>query len=76
MAGRIIPVVAMGVAAVFLIVFLLQSLLSLSAALNEATNTLNSLESRLATRQTSESALKNYYEDRYLAKARVLAYIL
>ena len=75
-AAKVLPVTAMGLAAVFVMCFFVQSLLSLSSSLTESEAVLDSLQSRMASLQSSESVLKDYYEDRYLAKARVLAYVL
>ena len=73
---RVLPVALTGVLLLFGACYYVQMLLSLSNAVNESADALRSVEVRINNRKLFQDTVRQYYEQQYLAKARILAYIL
>lgn len=73
---KVFPVMLVGLCLLFGVTYYVQTLLALNNAINESTYALEEIKIRIDDRQQFRNTIKTYYEDRYLAKARLLAYIL
>ena len=73
---KILPVMLIGTAAVFFITFYTQTLLEISNAVEECSVSVREMESKYEESTETREAVTAYYNNSYLAKARVLSYLL
>ena len=75
-AARVLPITAASLVFLCGTCFYVQSLLALNTAISESTSLLEDIERRIDDRQEFQGTILSYYNERYLAKAKMLAFIL
>ena len=75
-AKKTFPVSAIGLVLIFFVSLYVQTLLSLSGAVSSAKNAVSEAETKINASTEMEEMISGYYEERYLAKAELIAYIL
>lgn len=73
---KIFPLMLAGILLIFCISFYTQTLLEISQSISDSTAALDEVAGRYAESVTSRETIKTYYDNRFLAKAKLLAYIL
>ena len=74
--GKVFPLMLAGVLVMFGISFYTQTLLEISEGVDKSRIALDEVSSRYTESQTSREIIENYYNDRSLSKARLIAFLL
>ena len=73
---KVVPLMVAGVLIIFVISFYSQTLLDISEAIASSEVALDDIIGRYAQSSENRNVILNYYNNHYLAKARLLAYLL
>lgn len=74
--GKIIPLMIAGVILIFSLSFYTQTLLEISESIDRSHVALEEVSTRYQESTESREAIRNYYNNRFLSKARLIAYLL
>ncbi len=73
---RVLPLMVTGVIVMFGISFYTQTLLEITEGIDKAKIALNEVSGRYEESQDSRDAIQNYYNNRFLSKARLISFLI
>ena len=76
MGKRLVPTILISTLVVFGVSFYIQSLYNLSDAIDLSSTTLENLDNQINIADEDQSFVQDYYENHYLAKAKLISYML